>query len=1457
MSAALLTTSTSAVAVSAAPAAAAPAPAPATAPDIDAAAKAAKKANKRVEALSERTEFVQVFAEPSGKLRYEAAAVPQRVKKSNGSWADIDVKLAKGKDKLIRPKATLADVRFSPGGNGPAVTLVQDGKKLTLTWPHGKLPAPTVASDAATYAEVLPGVDLVLHATRTGFTHVLVVKNAKAAANPAVREVRFDLGGDAKTKRLADGSLQALAGGKLIASAPAPQMWDSTTTPAAGRAKTAGANAVEKSSAASQGDLARTAAVRADVTGGDLVLRPDPALLGASAKFPVFIDPAWSTGKSRWAYSTDNNTNNTDVSRARVGADPDGRTYRSFFDFPITALKGHHIEDAYVQMKVDHTFSCSSTPNSMWQAGSISTPRSKWSPSLVKHLATVSSNANEGTGCDDSPQPDMTVNFHTNAVISVVNTLAAKGTANVIFGFTARDADGSDESNGTRWKKYFPADAKLIVNRDAKPTTPTQLQVNGVACTGGTIRIGTTTPYFSAIVGDADGTAQTLTATWQLFNAPEGGALSARTAPAKSSTTANTRATSVRVSALGSNTRYAFRVFSTDPAPYSINSPLSAICYFVVDTTVPPVLVEEVTPPTGPGRPGTFRISSTATDVTSFQYGWNEATAYSATPVNVLNSSGAVVGKQAVVTMVADKYGMTTLHARAIDSTNNKGYGSKDISVPRPSPAVAHWGLEVRPPYLNEEGALLDDAPAVGGDNVLTPTNLAWADKGRIVQGKNINFTGTTVLTTPKVLDTTKAYSVAAFVKLDSVDGVQTVISQDGANTANFELSMRTEDIDGNGGNDKNWCFGLRSADSTASTLAKTCAPNSAVAGRWTHVAGTYNPVDKLMSVWIDGVRKASVAPPAAWASNGVLRIGNRRSTSTQFTEALIGSVADVQIFDRQLVEDDFAGTAADDEFSGGVDEPGILAATTVGIWNFDTALSCHVAGSDECDAPDSGSGFGRQLTLTPGTEVDAGNGEGQGLLLDKKHMDDESATEEYGLTQANVAPAGSPKDLRNVSALRTDQSFAVSVWLQPAELTDTMTALGQQGSKLSSFYLGVRQSTVKGITGPRFEVMTPSIDNQVGESYSHLIAPQLLSGDDTTDWFHLVFVYNTAAVNQLSLYVNGSMAATKSGRLWNADGPLTVGRVWHTDEQTAGSYRDQWVGGLDDLQIFQGVLTGGQFASIFPGPGSGKALPFVRQRTDLNTDGLADVLGIGGSYNLSYYRGNGSGQVQWGNNLGAQGGWPGISRFTMGDFDSDGFADVAAIDSAGGLRMYEGSGDGTVRPGKLMWGGPTGWAGIPLITAGDFNGDGKDDIVGTGADGNIRLYAGDGDGLVAGGVIMYYPSPAGWNTFRRIIGGDFNSDGAMDIAAIGREGSLTLYRGNGAGLITPSVAMYPYNGAFGNHTRMTAGDFTNDGHLDLAAIDAAGNLNLFRNNGDGTVGGAVLAYPSGGGWTNFVNLAS
>lgn len=1193
-SAAVVISATIVVAVSASDEQPAQAAAPSSAvAGASAEVSAAISSGSRVEVMAERTEFVQVFAEPTGRLTYEASAVPQRVQRDDRSWVDIDTRLTE-KDGSLRPAATLADVRFSTGGTGPLVTLVRDGKTFTVSWPYGVLPPPVLSEDtasrereSATYREVLSGVDLMVRATPTGFAHVLVVKDANAATSSTLRQLRFVLGGDARVRRLADGSLQALDGDVVFASAAVPQMWDSSDGAAQARALVASegpaAQPNVKSTHQGPGDLAKTAVLGTEVTAdGDLLLRPDTNLLSASAKFPVFIDPDWSTKYSRWAYSTDSNTNNTDTSVARVGKDPDGRIYRSFFEFPIKDLAGTYVHDAYVQMVVDHTWSCDFTPNSMYHTGAFTTPRTTWKPGLGTYLATVSTHANEGTGCSDSPQKDMPANFETDAVTNLVRGLAKKGTSTVGFAFTARDADGSSESDGTRWKKYLPGSAKLIVDKDAIPTAPSWLKVSGVDCNPtDEIHIGTKKPSFSAVLGDADGTKQTLTATWKLVEAPRNAAAISMTAPAAASAAANTRATSEAVKTeLVDQKRYAFQVSSKDP--YNQVSPNSIWCYFIVDVGAPRITITKTEGPAGPGAPAKFKITSPDTDVRVFRYNWSEAGIHEA-PANSVMSGGEVVGKEAEVTLNAPKYGLAIIYGQAIDATNNIGVDSEEVLVPRPKAALARWVLE-KYPSRDQSAALIDQQPTLAGDNVLTTSGISWQDEGRLVDTANLTFAGAASLTTPKMVDTTANYSVAAWAKLDDVTVAQTVMSQDGDNTANFQLQYRPDDINGDGTADRSWCFGLRHTDE-ASTAAYTsvCALNSAAADRWTHVAGTYDATSKRLAIWINGVLKADAAAPAVWNATGPLRIGNRKVTPTTFGEYLRGSVADAQVFDRTLVRNDFTGTQASENDPNSFEEPSILSPVTVGRWTFDAAAPCYETGlADQCEAPDLGTAWDRRLLLTQGTS-NFGGGAAQSsfsLDLDNVHFIDDptdshyqETTHEYGYSQRNMAPPGEEKDWQDTAVLRTDQSFSVSVWVQPKKLDTAMTAVAQRGTKQSAFYLGTRRSMVAGIEATRFEVMMPSADQDTGEQYTHLIAPQALTATDTDDWFHLRFEYNAASSMQLRLYVDNTLVAAQSGQLWNAAGAFSVGSAWTTPDGQASSFREPWFGLIDEIEVQQGVV--------------------------------------------------------------------------------------------------------------------------------------------------------------------------------------------------------------------------------------------------------------------------------------------
>ncbi|MGV9317319.1 VCBS repeat-containing protein, partial [Streptomyces sp. NPDC003691] len=180
--------------------------------DEPAAREKAMKTGKPVEVVALRDATSTVTALPNGKFRLTTQAAPVRAK-VDGEWLPIDTTLKKTGDGW-RPKATVNPVTFHSGkarkknskgerssrnyarvplaksADGQytdLATFTADGRELTVGWP-GELPEPEVSGASALYKNVLDGVDLLLTARDTGFTHVLVVHSAEAAANPALKK---------------------------------------------------------------------------------------------------------------------------------------------------------------------------------------------------------------------------------------------------------------------------------------------------------------------------------------------------------------------------------------------------------------------------------------------------------------------------------------------------------------------------------------------------------------------------------------------------------------------------------------------------------------------------------------------------------------------------------------------------------------------------------------------------------------------------------------------------------------------------------------------------------------------------------------------------------------------------------------------------------------------------------------------------------------------------------------------------------------------------------------------------------------------------------------------------------------------------------------------------------------------------------------------------------------------
>ncbi len=120
-------------------------------------------------------------------------------------------------------------------------------------------------------------------------------------------------------------------------------------------------------------------------------------------------------------------------------------------------------------------------------------------------------------------------------------------------------------------------------------------------------------------------------------------------------------------------------------------------------------------------------------------------------------------------------------------------------------------------------------------------------------------------------------------------------------------------------------------------------------------------------------------------------------------------------------------------------------------------------------------------------------------------------------------------------------------------------------------------------------------------------------------------------------------------------------------------------------------------------------------------------------------------------------------------------------------------------------------------VVSGDFDGDGKMDVVA----GGLALL-GNGDGTFKS------PLPTQTGNERYVIASDFNRDGKLDLAVAPTFSNIIVSLGKGDGTFEPAVN-YSIRGR-----HILAADFNNDGWNDLALLSGSG-IGVLLNNGNGT----------------------
>lgn len=954
------------------------------------AAALARACGSAVAVEAGRTEYADLFVEPSGARTLVTSLVPQRGRRADGALAPLDLTLQRIGDQLA-PASSAAHVRFSAGGSAPFVVLTHAGHRLSLAWPE-PLPAPIVDGDHATYPEVLPDVDLVVRATDNGFSHVLVVKSPRGAAHARVRRARYRLGGDAILTAHPTGELTAEIDGVRVASAAPAEMWDSAAQDRTRRGT-------------------RAARVTTSVEHGELIVAADEALLNERrAGYPLVIDPLFVAGENLWTYATVDNTNGSttdgkiaagDPSPAaaclRVGNDPgSSHVYRSFMRFPLGGLGGKQVLSAKIAGRVDHTWKCGENrPTYFYRSNGISvTPRQAWpGPSLLVLLGNNNVHANE----DACNEPNMPFEVSTGALINDLQNVVNTGAGDYTIGISAgENASGLNETNTERWMRYFLADFKLSVTYNSKPNTPDSLTVDGKACAQGANRpfVKTTTPTLRAHVADADNDSLEVWFAYAKWNGASfvdvGGGM--QTSVPSGGTALYTATGNV------DGGIYTFRAQSNDSPSHnpSLASDVTAVpgnCEWQVDVSPPalPTVTADVYQSGGTacgtgacgaaGQVGHFTFASSA-DTQSYLWGFSDPPTTLATP--------ASLGAPGTVAWTPASAGARTLYVRAIDRAGNETTQQYSFNVAASNTALARW-------RLNEPANATTLADDTGHGNALAMGAGTLGAPGRIVPGLDgvsrtalqLAGTGDAGNNSSVGFDASASFSVAAWVKLDDPAITRHVISQGTPSNPSFMLEYSAAA--------GVWKLTAPSADAASYPGVIASAPPRL--HTWTHLVGTYDASTHAMRIYVNGALAGTASAIAVRASAGPIRVGYQ----------WWGALADVQVWNRAL---------ADSEAYELVDP---LALGNVGEWHMD-----EIGLGPAFDS----SSLAHDLTFYGGAAVPpSGAGKiGTGLRLDG--VDDFAAPDDQ--------------------VLHTDQSFAVSAWVRPSS-TQRQTFVAQASAGAAS----------------------------------------------------------------------------------------------------------------------------------------------------------------------------------------------------------------------------------------------------------------------------------------------------------------------------------------------------------------------------------------------------------------------
>lgn len=277
-----------------------------------------------------------------------------------------------------------------------------------------------------------------------------------------------------------------------------------------------------------------------------------------------------------------------------------------------------------------------------------------------------------------------------------------------------------------------------------------------------------------------------------------------------------------------------------------------------------------------------------------------------------------------------------------------------------------------------------------------------------------------------------------------------------------------------------------------------------------------------------------------------------------------------------------------------------------------------------------------------------------------------------------------------------------------------------------------------------------------------------------------------------------------------------------------------------------------GQLAQPVVTPGLSVGLPVIG---DVNGDGHPDIVSAvsNPSNEVSVLINDGKGSFSQASTIPFVGDFPG--SLYLVDVDGDGKLDLLlSVKDPVAIYYFKNLGGGSFAP-PVTLASPTGIGANRTFAVGDFNGDGRPDIVysvlnsSTGQD-QIHLFINQGGGSFVDQIPAGVTGEAGY-----FVVGDFNNDGNLDIAVQPEtsftslpSASISVFLGRGDGTFTAGPTTTFEINSFQTY-QFVVGDFDHDGNLDLAGVNGdtePGKVMYLWGDGAGNFKAQAIVGPAG-----------